>query len=80
MTKNSAWSKEDIQHNMRNVVEHSSVDTVEGGSFEFPFGDHPITICAHSDTPGALEVVKAMREVADEFNAKHFPEYDRNKA
>ncbi|KKP06195.1 hypothetical protein THAR02_01708 [Trichoderma harzianum] len=76
----SPWKKEEIQYNINNVMENCQVDTVEGGKYDFPLANHEVTICAHSDTPGALEVVKAMRESVDEFNAKYFPDFKRNSS
>jgi lactam utilization protein B len=36
-------------------------------------GDYEVSLCCHSDSPGAVDIVKAAREIVDEFNGHHFP-------
>lgn len=45
---------------------------VTGEEIELPIGDHEVSLCCHSDSPGAVEIVKAARQIIDEFNKKHF--------
>jgi lactam utilization protein B len=40
---------------------------------KLPIGDHKVSLCCHSDSPGAVEIVKAAREIVDQFNNSHFP-------
>jgi lactam utilization protein B len=54
-------------------VESSSVIAVTGESVALPIGDHEVSLCCHSDSPGAVEIVKAARDIIDEFNQKNFP-------
>ncbi|KAK3055050.1 hypothetical protein LTR09_004210 [Extremus antarcticus] len=30
--------------------------------------DHPVSLCCHSDSPGAVQIVTAARQIVDEFN------------
>lgn len=47
---------------------------VTGEQVQLPVKEYQVSLCCHSDSPGAVEIVKAAREIVDEFNAKHFPE------
>ena len=42
-----------------------------GEEIELPIGDHEVSLCCHSDSPGAVEILKAARQIVDEFNAKY---------
>lgn len=54
-------------------METSSVTAVTGESVQLPIGDHEVSMCCHSDSPGAVDIVKAAREIVDDFNKKNFP-------
>lgn len=43
-----------------------------GEIVQLPIGDHEVSMCCHSDSPGAVEIVKAAREIVDEFNKNNF--------
>ena len=45
---------------------------VTGETVELPVGDYEVSLCCHSDSPGAVEIVKGAREIIDEFNKKNF--------
>lgn len=36
-------------------------------------GEYEVSLCCHSDSPGAVEIVKAARDIVDQFNASNFP-------
>jgi lactam utilization protein B len=67
-----AWTPEETKKHIREQVESSSVTAVTGESVDLPIGDHEISLCCHSDSPGAVEIVKAARDIIDEFNKKNF--------
>ncbi|KAG8627321.1 hypothetical protein KVT40_004804 [Elsinoe batatas] len=67
--KKKAWKPEETQKHIRNQVENSSVTSVTGEEVELPIGDHEVSLCCHSDSPGAIHIVKAAREIVDDFNA-----------
>jgi UPF0271 protein len=46
---------------------------VTGEELELPLGDYQVSLCCHSDSPGAVEIVTAARQIVDEFNSKNFP-------
>jgi len=70
--KKKPWDPEDTKKHIRSQVENSSVTAVNGEVIELPVGDHQVSLCCHSDSPGCIEIVKAARQILDEFNAKHF--------
>jgi lactam utilization protein B len=68
-----AWHPDETRKHVRSQVENASVTAVTGEEIKLPIGDHEVSMCCHSDSPGAVEIVKAAREIVDEFNKKHFP-------
>ena len=58
---------------MKSQVENATVTVVTGEEVELPIGDHKVSLCCHSDSPGAVEIVKAAREIVDQFNSQNFP-------
>jgi len=58
---------------VKNQVENATVTAVTGEEVELPIGDHEVSLCCHSDSPGAVEIVKAAREIVDQFNSQNFP-------
>lgn len=40
-----------------NLVSHKAIPTIDGGEYGLTAG----TVCTHSDTPGAVEIVRAVR-------------------
>lgn len=48
------------------------VTAVTGEELQLPIGDYEVSLCCHSDSPGAVDIVKAAREIVDQFNSKHF--------
>lgn len=53
-------------------VKNSTVAAVTGEEIKLPLGDHPVSLCCHSDSPGCLEIVKTARTIVEKFNATHF--------
>ena len=37
---------------------------------DLPVGDHDVSLCCHSDSPGCIEIVTTARQIVDEFNKK----------
>jgi len=70
--KKKPWTPEDSKKHIRSQVENASVTAVNGENIELPLGDHEVSLCCHSDSPGCVEIVKAAREIIDEFNSKNF--------
>lgn len=69
---NRPWHPDETKKHIRSQVENSKVTAVTGEEVELPLGDHKISLCCHSDSPGCVEIVKAARAIVDEFNAKYF--------
>ncbi|OAA77155.1 lactam utilization protein lamB [Akanthomyces lecanii RCEF 1005] len=44
----------------------------ESQSVDLKLGGAPLSLCIHSDTPGAVEVADAVKRVVREFNAQRF--------
>ena len=65
------WTPEETQKHIKSQLENSSVTAVTGEEVDLPLGDHDISLCCHSDSPGAVEIVTAARRMVDEFNQKH---------
>ncbi|KAJ5564644.1 hypothetical protein N7513_000886 [Penicillium frequentans] len=66
--KKQPWKIEDVKAHVDGQLRLSQVVAVTGETVTLEVGDSPITICCHSDSPGCIEIVKAAREVADQFN------------
>ncbi|KAL4928144.1 LamB/YcsF [Aspergillus undulatus] len=66
--KKNPWKTEDVKGHVRKQLSESRVVAVTGEEVDLPVKDHPITICCHSGPPGCIEIVKAIREVTDQFN------------
>ncbi|KAK4580467.1 hypothetical protein LTR86_000670 [Recurvomyces mirabilis] len=69
--KKKAWTPEETKKHISSQVNNSSVTAVSGEEVELPLGDHDVSLCCHSDSPGAVQIVTAARQMVDEFNKKH---------
>jgi UPF0271 protein len=69
--KKKPWTTEEIKRHISSQLEETSVVAVTGESVQLPISDHQVSLCCHSDSPGALEIVKAARSIVDDFNRKH---------
>ncbi|KAK3099131.1 hypothetical protein LTR53_019010, partial [Teratosphaeriaceae sp. CCFEE 6253] len=65
-----AWTPEETKAHIASQVNHSSVTAVTGETVELPIGDNEVSLCCHSDSPGAVQIVTAARQMVDEFNKK----------
>ncbi|KAK4890803.1 hypothetical protein LTR27_010504 [Elasticomyces elasticus] len=68
---NRAWTPEETKKHISQQVDESSVTAVTGETIDLPIGDHEVSLCCHSDSPGAVEIITAARQMVDEFNKKH---------
>ncbi|KAI1336917.1 lactam utilization protein lamb [Xylariaceae sp. FL0016] len=66
--KKQPWAIEDVRRHVKLQLEESAVRAVTGEMVDLPVKDYPVSICCHSDSPGCVEIVRATREVVDEFN------------
>lgn len=72
--KKKPWDVEDVRRHVRQQIEDSAVTAVTGEVVALPTGNYPISVCCHSDSPGCVEIVTAVRQVVDEYNkANGFP-------
>ncbi|PTU22915.1 hypothetical protein P175DRAFT_0430601, partial [Aspergillus ochraceoroseus IBT 24754] len=69
--KKKPWDPADVEKHIRQQLEDQSVTSTEGTVVAPPMKDYPVSICCHSDSPGCVEIIKATRKVADEFNSKY---------
>ncbi|KKY25394.1 putative lactam utilization protein [Diplodia seriata] len=67
------WTPEETRKHVTEQVYEGAVTAVTGEKIDLPLGDHEVSLCCHSDSPGCMEIVKAARAIVDEFNAKTFP-------
>ncbi|KAJ4367203.1 hypothetical protein N0V83_007733 [Neocucurbitaria cava] len=70
--KKKAWHPDETRKHVRSQVENATVIAATGEVLQLPIGDYEVSLCCHSDSPGAVEIVKAAREIVDEFNSKNF--------
>jgi lactam utilization protein B len=69
--KKKAWTPDETKKHILSQVDNSSVTAVTGEEIELPIGDHDVSLCCHSDSPGAVQIITAARQIVDEFNKKH---------
>jgi hypothetical protein len=55
------WHPDETRKHVLSQVENATVTAVTGEEVELPIGDHEVSLCCHSDSPGAVEIVKAAR-------------------
>jgi lactam utilization protein B len=68
-----AWHPDETKKHVRSQVENATVTAVTGEELHLPVGDYEVSLCCHSDSPGAVDIVKAARKIVDEFNSRHYP-------
>lgn len=49
-----------------------AVTAVTGEKVDLPLGEHEVSLCCHSDSPGCIEIVKVSRAIVDKFNTETF--------
>lgn len=69
--KKKPWTPEETKKHISSQLENSSVTADTGEEVKLPIGDYEISMCCHSDSPGAVQIVTAARQMIDEFNEKH---------
>lgn len=73
LTTSRPWHPDETRRHVRSQVENATVTTVTGEELRLPVGEYEVSLCCHSDSPGAVEIVKAARDIVDQFNASNFP-------
>jgi UPF0271 protein len=68
--KKKAWTAEDVHKHVSSQLDSSSVTAVTGEEVNLPVGEHDVSLCCHSDSPGALNIVQSARKIVDDFNKK----------
>jgi UPF0271 protein len=58
-------SPDEVRERARRAIVDGRIDTVDGSMLEVDFR----TICVHSDTPGAAELLRAVRDAIDDAGA-----------
>jgi lactam utilization protein B len=66
-----SWTLDETKKHIKTQLENSSVASVTGESVDLPFKDHPVTLCCHSDSPSAVQIVTTARQLVDDFNKAH---------
>lgn len=66
--KKQPWKMEDVKAHIAMQLQESKVTAATGEVIDLPVKDYPVSICCHSDSPGCVEIVRATKVVADEFN------------
>ncbi|OIW35563.1 lactam utilization protein lamb [Coniochaeta ligniaria NRRL 30616] len=66
--KKQPWKIDDVKAHVRQQLFDGGVTAVTGEVLDLPVKNYPVSICCHSDSPGCVEIVKAAKEVAEEFN------------
>lgn len=65
------WAQDDLEKHIHSQLQNSSVTAATGEQVELPIGDYDVSLCCHSDSPGAIDIVTTARRLVDEFNKKH---------
>jgi lactam utilization protein B len=65
------WTLDETKKHITTQLENSSVTSVTGENVDLPYKDHPVTLCCHSDSPSAVQIVKTARQIVDDFNKAH---------
>ncbi|MCJ1239029.1 hypothetical protein MMC14_007022 [Varicellaria rhodocarpa] len=66
--KKKPWKTEDVEKHVTQQLITASATATDGSTVHFDMKDYPITVCCHSDSPGALEIVTAAKAAIDKFN------------
>ena len=62
------WKTEEVEKHVTQQLTTASATAIDGSTVHFPVKDYPITVCCHSDSPGAVEIVTAAKAAIDKFN------------
>ncbi|TKA64775.1 Lactam utilization protein lamB [Friedmanniomyces simplex] len=66
--KKKAWTPQETKSHIASQLHTSTVTAITGETIDLPIGNHEVSLCCHSDSPGAVEIVRAARGMVDEFN------------
>lgn len=66
--KKKPWKIEDVKTHVAQQLHEEGVTSVDGTFVPLPVKDYPVTICCHSDSPGCLDIIRATKEVINEYN------------
>lgn len=66
--KKKPWTPEETKKHVEAQIFTSSVTAVTGEEIQLPIGEYDVSMCCHSDSPGALDIVTAARTIVDKFN------------
>ena len=66
LTFDRPWTTDEIKKHISSQIENSSVTAVNGQDIDLPVGDHDVSLCCHSDSPGAVQIVSAARQMVNE--------------
>ncbi|EME47719.1 hypothetical protein DOTSEDRAFT_146615 [Dothistroma septosporum NZE10] len=67
--KKKAWTQEEIEKHVSSQVRNGSVTAVTGEIIQLPINERDeVSLCCHSDSPGAIEIVTAARRIVNAFN------------
>ncbi|KAM0710269.1 hypothetical protein Q7P35_002631 [Cladosporium inversicolor] len=69
--KKKSWTLDETKKHITTQLDNCSVTSVTGENVDLPFKDHPVTLCCHSDSPSAVQIVTTARQIVDEFNKAH---------
>ncbi|KAF2145909.1 uncharacterized protein K452DRAFT_283203 [Aplosporella prunicola CBS 121167] len=70
--RKGSWEPHETRQHVGAQVREGAVTAVTGERVEIPLGEHEVSLCVHSDSPGCMEILKAAREIVDEFNGAKF--------
>ncbi|KAK7030456.1 hypothetical protein VNI00_014041 [Paramarasmius palmivorus] len=61
-------TEDSVRNRVQALLKDRKVTTNDGGFLPFGADIHEISICCHSDTPGAVEVATLVKNLVDEHN------------
>ncbi|KAL0947897.1 hypothetical protein HGRIS_010532 [Hohenbuehelia grisea] len=59
-----------ITKRVKNLLENGQVTTIDGTTIPLGVNVAEVSICCHSDTPGAVENAQLVKRLVDESNAR----------
>ncbi|TFK46283.1 lactam utilization protein lamb [Heliocybe sulcata] len=68
--KHDPVTADEVRRRVSNLLERREVTTT-AGTIPFPDGVDEVSICVHSDTPGAVEIAKLVKGMVDDSNQKN---------
>lgn len=68
--KKKPWTPAETRAHVWSQVYDGAVTAVSGERINLPLGQHEVSLCCHSDSPGCVDIVKTARVIVDDFNAQ----------